>query len=107
LQSKVLAFCEATVPKKSNITEIKAMRHDARKHMDSRSHAEYIVGTSLQGMIREGLVAERIAIHSYRETIQGIGDKDPTTSDLLKRILAVEEEHADELVSLLDGMPQD
>lgn len=94
------------MPKKTNITEIKAMRHDARKHLDSRSHAEYIVGTSLQDMIREDLVAERIAIHSYRGTIQGIGDKDPT-SDLLKRILAVEEEHADELVSLLDGLPQD
>ena len=82
------------------------MLHDARKHLDSRSHAEYIVGTSLQDMIREDLVTERNAIHSNRETIQGIGDKDPT-SDLLKRILAVEEEHADELVSLLDGMPQD
>ncbi|NVO04760.1 MAG: bacterioferritin [Rhodoferax sp.] len=75
--------------------------------LHSRSHAEYVAGATLQDMIREDLVAERIAIHSYRETIQGLGDKDPTTSDLLKRILAVEEEHADELASLLDGMPQD
>ena len=79
----------------------------APQKLDTRSHAEYIAGDSLQDMIREDLVAERIAIHSYRETIQSIGDKDPTTSDLLKRILAVEEEHADELASLLDGMPHD
>jgi bacterioferritin len=79
----------------------------APQNLSMRSHAEYIAGNSLQDMIREDLVAERIAIHSYRETIQSIGDKDPTTSDLLKRILAVEEEHADELASLLDGMPQD
>ena len=77
------------------------------QHLDTRSHAEYIAGTSLQEMISEDLVAERIAIHSYRETIQSIGDKDPTTSDLLKRILAVEEEHADDLANLLSGMPQD
>jgi bacterioferritin len=56
-------------------------------------------------MVRENLVAERIAIQSYRETIQFLGDKDSTTSDLLKRILAAEEEHADELASLLTGMP--
>lgn len=78
----------------------------APQHLDSRSHAEYIAGSTLQDMIREDLVAERIAIHSYRMTIQGLGDKDPTTSDLLKRILAVEEEHADELASLLIGMQQ-
>jgi bacterioferritin len=79
----------------------------APQHLDTRSHAEYIAGTTLQDMMREDLVAERIAIHSYRETIQSIGDKDSTTSDLLKRILAVEEQHADELASLLSGMPQD
>jgi bacterioferritin len=79
----------------------------APQNLDTRSHAEYVAGNSLQDMIREDLVAERIAIQSYRETIQSIGDKDPTTSDLLKRILAVEEEHADELASLLDDMPHD
>jgi bacterioferritin len=77
------------------------------QHLDSRSHAEYVAGHKLQDMISENLVAERIAIHSYRETIQSLGDKDPTTSDLLKRILAAEEEHADELASLLDDLPQD
>ena len=79
----------------------------APDRLESSSHAEYVPGVTLQDMIREDLVAERIAIHSYRETIQSLGDKDPTTSDLLKRILSVEEEHADELASLLDGMPQD
>jgi bacterioferritin len=76
----------------------------APEGLDSRSHAEYTPGTTLQDMIRENLVAERIAIHSYRESIQYLGTQDPTTSDLLKRILAVEEEHADELSSLLPGM---
>jgi bacterioferritin len=79
----------------------------APQDLDTRSHAEYVAGNNLQDMIREDLVAERIAIRSYREFIQNIGDKDPTTSDLLKRILAVEEEHADELASMLSGMPED
>ena len=53
----------------------------------------------------EALVAERIAIQSYRAIIHSIGDKDSTTRDLLTRILAVEEQHADEFASLLDGLP--
>ncbi|MDT8992621.1 ferritin-like domain-containing protein [Curvibacter sp. APW13] len=69
----------------------------------SRSHVEYIAAVILDDMIRENLVAERIAIHSYRQTIDSIADRDPTTSDLLKRILAVEEEHADDMSSLLDS----
>ncbi len=71
----------------------------------SRSHAEYVAGETLVEMIKEDLVAERIAIDSYREMIQYLGDKDPTTSQMLKGILAVEEEHADELSDLLQGMP--
>ncbi|WP_320837782.1 ferritin-like domain-containing protein [Zhongshania sp.] len=70
-----------------------------------RSHAEYVAGNSLEEMIKEDLVAERIAIDSYREIIQYLGDQDPTTSDMLKVILAVEEEHADELADLLAGIP--
>ncbi len=70
-----------------------------------RSHAEYVTGTTLVDMIKEDLVAERIAIDSYREMISYLGDLDPTTSDLLKEILAVEEEHADELADLLEGWP--
>tara|TARA_R110001583_G_scaffold8952_1_gene42205 strand:- start:5668 stop:6276 length:609 start_codon:yes stop_codon:yes gene_type:complete len=67
----------------------------------SRSHAEYVTGKSLLEMIKEDLVAERIAIDSYREMIQFLGDQDTTTSDMLKVILAVEEQHADELADLL------
>jgi bacterioferritin len=69
-----------------------------------RSHAEYVEGTSLTDMIREDLVAERIAIDSYREMINYFGNEDPTSRRLLEGILAVEEEHADDLVSLLEKM---
>ena len=73
----------------------------------ARSHAEYVAGATLVEMIREDLVAERIAIDSYRGSIQYLGDKDPTTRRLLESILAVEEGHADELADLLQdvGMP--
>jgi bacterioferritin len=70
----------------------------------TRSHAQYVEGTSLKDMIRENLVAERIAIESYREIAQWIGEKDPTTRRLLEQILATEEEHADDLVSLMHGL---
>ena len=66
-----------------------------------RSHAEYVEGTSLTDMIKEDLVAERIAIDSYRDMVQYLGNDDPTTRRMLEGILAVEEEHADDLVSLL------
>ena len=71
--------------------------------MLERSHAEYVAVDSLVGMLRENLVAERIAIESYTEMINYIGDNDPTTRRLLEEILAVEEEHAEDLVSLLEG----
>ena len=70
-----------------------------------RSHAEYVEGATLPGMIKEDLVAERIAIDSYRGFIQYLGDKDPTTRCMLESILAVEEQHADELAGLLQHMP--
>jgi len=70
-----------------------------------RSHAEYIEGTSLSDMIKEDLVAERIAIDSYSEIIRYLGDKDPTSRRMFEEILAVEEEHAEELADLLTGMP--
>jgi bacterioferritin len=66
-----------------------------------RSYAEYVAGNSLEEMIKEDLVAERIPIDSYREMIQYLGDQDPRTCDILKEILAVEDEHAD----LLAGIP--
>ena len=67
----------------------------------TRSHAEYVEGETLTDMIKEDLVAERIAIDSYREIVQYLGNDDPTSRRLMETILAVEEEHADDLVSLL------
>lgn len=75
--------------------------------LSERSHAEYVAAKTLPEMIRENLVAERIAIDSYRDMIRALEDQDPTTSDLLRQILALEEEHADELADLLEGMPAD
>jgi len=66
-----------------------------------RSHSEYVEGTTLQDMIKEDLIAERIAIESYRQMVEYVGDKDPTTRRLLEEILAVEEEHADDLSDFL------
>lgn len=74
--------------------------------LTGRSHAEYVAGKTLVGMIKEDLVAERIAIDSYRGMIEYIGNQDPTTSEMLKGILAVEEEHADELADLLQDLPK-
>jgi bacterioferritin len=67
----------------------------------SRAHAEYVEGENLIDMIKEDLVAERIAIDSYREMIDYVGDKDTTTKRMLEGILAMEEEHADDLVGML------
>jgi len=72
--------------------------------MLSRSHSEYVEGDNLVEMIKEDLVAERIAIDSYREMISWLGNDDSTTRRMLEEILAMEEEHADDLVSLLEEM---
>jgi bacterioferritin len=72
--------------------------------LQSRSHAEYVEGDTLLDMIKEDLVAERIAIDSYREMINYLGNNDPTTRRMLEGILAMEEEHADDLVSLLQDL---
>jgi bacterioferritin len=69
-----------------------------------RSYAEYGEGDSLAAMIRQDLIAERIAIEGYREMIAYLGPNDPTTQRVLKEILASEEEHAEDLSSLLEGM---
>ena len=69
-----------------------------------RSHAEYKEGTTLTDMIQEDLVAERVAIESYKEIINWIGPRDPTTRRLMESVLAVEEEHADELRSMLQDV---
>jgi bacterioferritin len=70
----------------------------------SRSHSEYIEGASLIEMIREDLVAERVAIDSYGEMIRYLGNDDPTTRRMLEGILAMEEEHADDLRTLIEEL---
>jgi len=79
----------------------------APEALASRSHAEYVEGDSLASMIEEDLVAERIAIDSYRDIIQYLGNQDPTTRRLMEAILAVEEQHADELAGLLETLPEE
>ncbi len=75
------------------------------RDLAGRSHSEYVEGASLEDMIAEDLVAERIAIDSYRGVIQYLGDKDPTSRRLMEEILAKEEEHADDMADLLQGFP--
>jgi bacterioferritin len=70
----------------------------------SRSHSEYVEGTTLIDMLKEDLVAERIAIESYGEIVRYLGTDDPTTRRLMESILAVEEEHADDLKTLLETL---
>ena len=69
--------------------------------LTARSHAEYDESEDVQAMIRANLIAERVAIESYRLMIAAIGDKDPTTRQMLVSIMAVEEEHADDMRDLL------
>src|SRR5438445_2036343 len=72
-----------------------------------RSHSEYVEGQNLIDMIKEDLVAERIAIDSYTEMIRYVGENDITTRRMLESILAVEEEHAEDLASFLADMDKD
>ena len=74
------------------------------QHLAMNSHSEYVEGTTLVEMIREDLVAERIAIESYNEIIRYIADGDPTTRRMLEEILAKEEEHADDMRDLLSTL---
>jgi len=73
----------------------------------ARSHAEYVAGVTLSDMIREDLVAERVAIDSYSEMIRYIAEDDPTTRRMLEGILATEEEHAEDLRILIDALGKD
>jgi bacterioferritin len=70
----------------------------------TRSHAEYVEGETLLDMIKEDLVAERIAIDSYGEMVRYLGERDPTTRRMMEGILAMEEEHADDLANLLTAL---
>nr|WP_256671286.1 ferritin-like domain-containing protein [Pseudomonas sp. EMN2] len=73
-------------------------------NLSKHSHAQYVEGKNLKEMVLEDLVAERIAIDSYREIIQFIGDSDPTTRRIFEDILEQEEEHADDMSDLLQGL---
>jgi bacterioferritin len=86
------------------IVELRGEPNFSPDGLAERSHAEYVEGSSLKDMIKENLIAERIAVESYREMISYLTGKDPTTQRLLEEILAVEEEHADDLSSLLVGI---
>ena len=72
--------------------------------LSKNSHAQYVAGTTLKEMVYEDLVAERIAVDSYREIIQYIGEKDPTTRRIFEDILAQEEEHADDMADILKDL---
>ena len=86
------------------ITELGGEPNFSPDGLSQRSHAEYVAGDTLHSMIKEDLIAERIAVESYREMIVYLADNDPTTQRMLKEILAMEEEHADDLASLLANM---
>jgi bacterioferritin len=75
----------------------------APQGLQTRSHSEYKEGNDLTDMIKENLIAERIAIDTYREIVRYLGDRDVTTRRLFEEILAVEEEHADDMADLLEG----
>lgn len=86
----------------ARITQLGGKPNFSPEGLATRSHAEYVEGDSLLDMVKEDLVAERIAIDTYREVASWLGDKDPTTRRMIEEILAVEEEHADDLVGLLE-----
>jgi bacterioferritin len=86
------------------ITQLSGEPNFSPEGLASRSHSEYIEGTTLVEMIQEDLVAERVAIESYSEIIRFLGNDDPTSRRLMESILAVEEQHADDLKRLLETL---
>jgi bacterioferritin len=84
------------------ITELGGEPNFSPEGLLSRSHSEYVEGNTLVEMIKEDLVAERIAIESYGEIIRFLGDDDPTSRRLMEEILAKEEEHAEDMRSLIE-----
>lgn len=75
--------------------------------LHTRSHAQYAEGNTLEEMIREDLVAERIAIETYNEIVRWLGTDDVTTRRMIEDILAVEEEHADDMMNLLQRLSKE
>jgi bacterioferritin len=88
----------------ARITQLGGEPNFSPDGLSARSHAEYVEGETLEDMIREDLVAERIAIDSYREMVAYLGEADPTTRRMLEEILAKEEEHADDLANIVDDI---
>ena len=88
------------------ITQLNGEPNFNPEGLATRSHSEYQEGTTLTEMIKEDLIAERVAIESYSEMIRYFGDKDPTTRRMMEEILAKEEEHADDMQTLIDRVSQ-
>jgi bacterioferritin len=90
------------------ITQLDGKPNLSPEGLLTRSHSDYVEGDDLVDMIKENLVAERIAVAHYQELVRYFADKDPTTRVLIERILEVEEEHADDMHDLLvahEGKP--
>jgi bacterioferritin len=88
----------------TRITQLQGVPDFNPDILTERSHAEYVEGANLVEMVKEDLVAERIAIASYSEIVRWLGDNDPTTRRMIEQILEVEEEHADDLMNLLEEL---
>jgi len=88
------------------ITQLDGTPNFSPDGLSGRSHAEFVVPEDLAAMIEENLVAERIAIDSYREIINYVGDRDTTTKRMLEEILAAEEEHAEDMKTLMENFGQ-
>jgi bacterioferritin len=88
----------------TRITQLQGEPNFNPDGLSARSHAEYVEGDSLTDMVKEDLVAERVAIASYQEIVRWLGNDDPTTRTMIEQILATEEEHADDMLSLLQEM---
>lgn len=88
----------------ARITQLRGEPNFDPEGLATRSHAEYVEGNTLLDMVKEDLVAERVAIASYQEIIRWLGNDDPTTRGMIEQILAVEEEHADDLLTLLEEL---
>jgi len=86
------------------ITQLQGSPNFDPEGLAGRAHSEYDESHNLLDMVKEDLVAERVAIESYSEIIRWLGDKDSSTRRLLEDILAVEEEHADDLLSILEDI---
>jgi bacterioferritin len=88
------------------ITQLDGDPNFSPEGLIDRSHSQYVEGTDLIDMIREDLVAERIAIETYADIIRYIGDKDPTSRRVMEDILAKEEEHAEDLRTLIESLSE-